>query len=581
MVSACVRRGAIDASVAAPWAGVRRTVLGALAAVALIAAAPAVAAVPAPFGPPSADDGAALLNAAKWTRDAQRGDGGLPINGFAARHRVNLWGALGLAAANVNARDLATSANGRTLFGLLRGFAAGGQFSDTADLALYLLAAHAVGFTAVRGEQDGAGARDVVAELLAAQLPGTSLDRGAFQSQPGSGAGDALSTAYGVIALRSLDPFDQSAATAALRWLTDHQNLDGSWAPIPGAPSDVETTATVREAFTAVGQDGSIAASRASSWIGVRQGLDGGWSRTGDDTTSDVPATAAVARALLAQGVNPNDANNSAGQSPMSFLRSAQDADGLVGRAPGIPADEPTQATAIAMLAFGGTGLLFGPIAGGGTDELPNQRPPAGLPSGPLLPTETSAPTASTPTAPAPAAPTSAPAIQAPATPSSSSTRGGVKRVKTRRDPGTHGDGRGTADAGSGSGAGGGGGGTGTSVGTGALTRGGGGGGVSPGPVSVAAPSAAGSGVPSPTGRTGGTRTRTKDSAPRSVRGTLIGRQSATEGARGSSVATPGAAGASAGHAPTPWWAIALALAIVAGIASGIRLDRRNPELAL
>ena len=33
--------------------------------------------------------------------------------------------------------------------------------------------------------------------------------------------------------------------------------------------------------------------------------------------------------------------------------------------------------------------------------------------------------------------------------------------------------------------------------------------------------------------------------------------------------------------APTPWWAIALAIAILAGIAGGFRLDRRRPELAL
>lgn len=563
MVSACVRRG----------------VIGAVAA-ALFAVTPAHAAGPAPFAPPSAADGAALLKAKQWMRNAQNGDGGLPINGLAARHRVNLWAALGLAAANVNARDLATSPNSRTLFGLLRGFAAGGELFDTTDLALYLLAAHAVGFSAVRGEQDGPGAHEVVGDLLAAQLPGTSLDRGAFQLQPGSGSGDTLSTAYAVLAIRSLDPFVQDYATAAVGWLIAHQNGDGSWGPIPDAPGDVETTATVREALTAVGQDAGTAASRASNWIGTRQGIDGGWSRSGDGTTSDVPATAAVARSLLAQGANPSDVNNNAGESPMSFVRSAQDADGIVGRAPGIPADEPTQATAIAMLALGGTGLLFGPVEGGtATGELPNQGLPAGLPSGPLLPTETLTPTASTPTAPPPAAPAPAPLIQAPATPPSSPARTGIKRVKAGDAAGMSGDGPGTASAGSGSG--GGGNDTGQSASAGTEARDGGGGGVSPGPVSVAAPSVAGSGVPLHTGRTGGKRVKTGRSAPRVVSGTLIGRQSATEGARGSAIAAPGASGAQSGGATTPWWAIALALMILAGIATGVRLDRHNPEVAL
>jgi hypothetical protein len=113
------------------------------------------------------------------------------------------------------------------------------------------------------------------------------------------------------------------------------------------------------------------------------------------------------------------------------------------------------------------------------------------------------------------------------------------------------------------------------------LTRGGGGGGVSPGPVSVAAPSVPGSGAPLPTGPTGGKRVKTGGTAPREVSGTLIGRQSATDGARGSSVAAPGASGAQSGGQTTPWWAIALALMILAGIAAGIRLDRRNPEVAL
>jgi hypothetical protein len=510
---------------------------------------------------------------------AQSSDGGLPVRGLAARHRVNLWGALGLAAANVNAQDQATSANSRTLFGLLRTFAAGGELSDTADLALYLLTAHAVGFTAVRGEQDGVGGtgtHDVVADLLAAQLPGTSPDRGAFESQPGSGSGDALSTAYAVVALASLNNFDRSFAGAAVDWLITHQNGDGSWGPIPGAPGDVETTATVCEAFSSVGQDTNIAASRAASWIGLHQGADGGWSRTGDGTTSDVPATAAVARSLLAQGVNPNNADNSNGQSPMSFLRSAQDAGGTVGRAPGVAADEPTQTTAMAMLAFGGTGLLFGPIAGGGdTGVLPNQSPPAGLPSGPLLPTETVTPKTSTPAAPAPNATTPAPAIQAPATSPMSSARAGVKRVQARRHgTGTRGDGSGATGAGSGTGAGG-------TVGTpGAPRRAGSGGDTATSAVSTPA-AVTGAGVPLPTGRTGGTRTRTGRTAPREVSGTLIGRQSPTEGARGSSVAAPGASGAQSGGRTTPWWAIALALAIAAGVLGGIRLDRRRPELAL
>jgi uncharacterized membrane protein YfcA len=65
------------------------------------------------------------------------------------------------------------------------------------------------------------------------------------------------------------------------------------------------------------------------------------------------------------------------------------------------------------------------------------------------------------------------------------------------------------------------------------------------------------------------------------VQGTLLGRQATTEGARGSSSAAAGALGAQAGGRTRPWWAVGLALAIALGVLTGIRLDRRRPEVAL
>jgi hypothetical protein len=534
-------------------------------------------AAPVPPNPPSTADGAALLKSEKWMVGAQDPDGGMPINGLAQRHRVNLWAALGLAAASVNAQDQAISPNSRTLFGLLRTFSAGHEFTDTTDLALYLLAAHAVGFDDIHGEKDP-GTPDTVADLLAAQLPGTSPDRGAFVSQPGATTGDPLSTAYAALALSSLHPFDLSAARDAATWLVTHQSADGSWGEVPGGPGDAETTATVLEALVwAPGVNGA-ATSRGASWLGLHQGADGGWSRSGDGTPSDVPATAAVARFVLAQGINPSTYGNGLGNSPMTFLRSAQDgATGIVGRAPGVAADEPAQATAVAMLAFGGVGLLFGPIAGGADHgTIPRQGPPAGLPSGPLLPTETRAPKSTTPAAASPPAATvPSPSIQAPTAPAATQrSRAGVKRVKARkRKPSAPADDGAVPEAGAGSS------GNGTLATPGAPDRGGGGAGVSTG--TFRAPAATpGAAVPL-TGRSGGIRAKTGVTTDHEVRGTLLGRQAPTEGARGSSSAAAGALGSQSGGRTTPWWAIALALAIAAGIAAGVRLDRRRPEVAL
>lgn len=555
MASACVRRSAVTALVAA----VLLTPAGAAGA-----------------SPPSAADGAALLKAERWMVRGQRGDGGLPLQGLAARQRVNLWGALGLAAAGVNAQDQASASNGRTLFALLRGLAADGELSATTDLALYLLAVHAVGFT---GDRDAADAPDITGALLAAQLPGASPDRGAFRPAPGATAGDPLSTAYAVLALASRKDISLSYADDAATWLRAHQNGDGSWGAVAGGPGDVKTTATVLEALAAAPVPAPAATSAGAAWLGLRQGADGGWSPSGDGTTSDVPATAAVARWLLATGVNPNDANNSGGQSPMSFLRGAQDASGSLGRRPGVAAEEPAQATAAAMLALGGVGLLFGPVArGGDAGGLPGQGPPAGLPRGPLLPTETPATKtgAATPSAPTP---TSPPVLRTPArpAPTTASSRAGVTRVKARarrRTPArTIDDNNAVPDAGAGSGA------NGTLATPGAPDRAGGGGGVSTG--AVRAPAAtAGAAVPL-AGRSGGTRAPTGATTARDVRGTLIGRQAATDGARGSSAAAAGALGAQSGGRTTPWWAIGLALAIAAGALAGVGLDRRRPEVAL
>jgi hypothetical protein len=559
-------------------ASVRRSAAGALAAFALLSGGRAVAASVPPV-PPSPADGMSLLKAKQWMVGAQSPDGGMPINGFAQRRRVNLWAALGLAAAGVNAQDQAKTPNSRTLFGLLRTFSVDHELTDTADLALYLLAAHAVGFTGIHGEQD-AGAPDTVADLLAAQLPGTSPDRGAFRYQAGATTGDPLSTAYAALALSSIDRIDLSYAGAAAAWLAGAQHLDGSWGAAPGDPGDAETTATVLEALAwAPGANGP-AISHGASWLGLHQGDDGGWSRdgAGGAAPSDVPATAAVARFAAAQGLNPYIYGNGLGRSPMGFLRSAQAADGTVGRAPGVPADEPAEATAVAMLSLGGVGLVFGPIAGGADNNggLPGQRPPAGLPSGPLLPTESRTPRTSTPaTSPLPTAVTPSPSIQAPAAPATAPSHDGVQRVKPSKPKHKPiDDNNGTVpDAGAGSG------GNGTLATPGAPNRAGGGGGVSTG--TFRAPAAtSGTAVPL-AGRSGGLRAGTGLASARKVQGTLLGRQASTDGARGSSSAAAGALGSQSGGRTRPWWAIGLALLIAAGVAVGIRLDRRRPEVAL
>jgi hypothetical protein len=546
--------------------------LAALVVVATIAPASAGATVAT-----SAD--LARLDASRaWLARNQTLDGGLPFTGGRSDlYRTHAWGVLGLAAANVDARLLART-GGRALFTVIENQAS--IIGDTEDFARFALAAHAIG-----ADPRAVGGVNLIDDgVLTGQL-----DSGAFAARGGATEPDVTATAYAALALSTIggQPVPRQAADTAVDWLLTVQNADGSWPTgLPGGPGDVATTALALEAlatlrgFTSPAAPATLARNRALSWLQLAQNADGGFGDTLGVPSTTIP-TAAACRALVAAGVDPHALISSGGKAPLQFLASAQDAaTGEVAEVPGGPrAAQPTQTTAAAMLAFAAVTLPF-QRSGAGPIELPEQPIPAGLPSGPLLPNVTPAPAPRTSPQPAPTPVSAQPTIQPPATPPAGRGAGkGVTKIKTtkkRRAPDDGDGGEGLAGAGSGSGGGGG-----TVATPGAPARGGGGGGVSPGPVSAAAPSAAGASVPLPSGRVGGTRTRTKDSTPRSVEGTLIGRQSATEGARGSSTAAPGAAGAHAGGTSTPWWAIALALAIVAGVFTGVRLDRRSPEPAL
>jgi hypothetical protein len=557
------------------WAS-GHSALGALATlVVVVTIAPAGASATVATGA----DLARLDASRAWLARNQTLDGGLPFTGVRGDlFRTHAWGVLGLAAANVDARLLART-GGRALFTVIENQAS--MIGDTEDYARFALAAHAIG-----ADPRATGGVNLIDDgVLTGQL-----DSGAFAARRGATQPDVTATASAALALSTIggQPVPRQAADTAVDWLLTVQNPDGSWPTgPPGGPDDVATTTLALEAlatlrgFTSPSASATLARNRALSWLQLAQNADGGFGDTPGAPSATIP-TAAACRALVAVGVDPHALVSSGGKAPMQFLAAAQNAaTGEVAEVPGGPrAAQPTQTTAAAMLAFAAVTLPF-QRSGAGPIDLPEQPIPAGLPSGPLLPNVTPAP--AVPTRPSPPAPTpvaALPTIQPPATaPAGNDAGNGVTKIKPtkkRRAPDDGYGGEGLAGAGAGSGGGGG-----TVATPGAAARGGGGGGVSPGPVSAAAPSVAGASAPLPSRRVGGTRTRTKDSAPRSVEGTLIGRQSATEGARGSSTAAPGAAGARAGGHATPWWAIALALTIVAGMLTGVRLDRRSPELAL
>lgn len=493
------------------------------------------------------------------------------------------WGALGLAASGINAAaQRARPEAPKTLYDSLSGNL--GQFRSTGDAALFLLVEPTVHDVREDDGTNGYEVEPLVNAVLGGQVR-IGPDSGGFAWQsPGFVAADARSTALAALALEGVrdDPDVRVAVgdpiIAAAGWLGDH-GATGTWTTLGEATPDTETSALAVQAIQASRLSSPAlrnAVSAFGAWLQQHQNPDGGFGTGAPGAPSDLLATAAAASALAASGTAPSDFHHpDSGATPIDFLGAAQDpVDHHVGTT------DPVRTTGYAALAFASASLPLGYVTGSyGVGSQPPQTVPQSLPSGPTLPIEIPTTKLSSP-APQPATtPATGPVLQPP-TIAPARVRSTVHRIKNPKKPPTReGDG-GTGDAGSGNGSGSGGGG-GTVATPGAPGRDGGGGGVSPGPVSAAAPSVAGAGIPLPNRHTGGTPTRTKDSAPRSVQGTLIGRQSATEGARGSATAAPGAAGARAGGHATPWWAIALALAIVVGVLTGVRLDGRNPEVAL
>lgn len=554
----------------------------ALAAVVVAAAGLAASALTA--GPAvAAGDADRLLATKQYLANSQLSSGDLhpPADTIVEGAKTRLWGALGLAAGAINADKQRESPDTTTLYDSLLGNV--NTLHSTGENALLLMVEATVHDVTTEDGATGNHVEALVRTVLSGQAT-SGPDAGGFGWQPGMVPADARSTALAALALEGVRddpgvrPVVGDAIVNAVVWLGAH-GVSGTWTDLFTGSVDTEISALAVEAIQASGlrtPELTSAVTTFGAWLQQHQNPDGGLGTGAPGAPSDLLATAAVARALAATGTSPSEFRHAdTGATPIDFLAAAQDPiDGHVGT------DDPVRTTGYAALAFAGLSLPLGHVTGSyGVGSLPPQRVPQGLPTGPTLPVEAPATKPSSPTPPPATTPASAPVLRPAVTPPTR-VPSTVHRIKNPKKPSAgKGDG-GSGDAGSGNGSGGGGG---TLATSGAPDRAGGGGGA--GTSVTAATSTPASAAPTPLPRApqrrGGTPTKATAETPREVRGTLIGRDSATPGAAGSRAATPGAAGASAGHAPTPWWAIVLALAILAGIAGGIRLDRRVPEVAL
>ncbi|HET6508066.1 MAG TPA: hypothetical protein VFG42_14845 [Baekduia sp.] len=557
-----------------------RSRLGPLAAA---AAAVVVALAAAPTAPAAVTPADRLFDAEQYLANAitPTGDFQNSATSIPEGRATLAWGALGLAAAGINVNRQRNA--GATVYEALN--RARPLLGTTSDRALYLLVEATIRDLAHDDGTGDATIQGLVDDILPTRVATGDDEGGGFTDQgTGGPPGVARPTALAALGLWAVRPVREvqlsatAAALSAVDWLLRHQH-DGYWTAIDGVTPDTETSALAIEAIMAVGLHdvrSHDAATAFGGWLRTIQNPDGGFSAGVAGNPSDLSATAAAVQGLVATQTSVAD-YNPAGQTPLDLLATTQG-----------PAAHYTQTgdrirlAGHVALAFSQTPLPLGYVTGTyGVSSSAPQTPPKGLPTGPTLPVEIAAP----PVTPAPAAPappaTSAPAptIQAPAA-APTTAPSGVRRIANHKrtkpaDAGGDGD---TGLAGGGTGSGGGGG---TVATAGAPDRAGGGGGTG---TSVTSVPAAVAGTPLPTDaprRHGGTPVKSDNDAERQVRGTVIGRDSATPGAKGSRTAAPGAAGSAAGHGSTPWWAIVLALLVAGGVVGGATLDRRRPELAL
>ena len=284
---------------------------------AALAALVAVGVLALAAAPPASAAGSA--QAVRYLERAQNGDGGFGTEaGSSSSQLYTGWSALGLAAADVNPRDV--SSGGRSAIDYTKRNA--DSLNRTGDLSRTILVVEAAGISSrsFRG-------RDLVAELQARRA--------------GDGSYDGLvnQTAFAVLALRAAG----AGSPRSARWLEDQQNKDGGFG-FSGGESSGEDTGYVLQALAVSGRRGGDAARTAVRYMKQAQDGSGGYSGVG--TPVNAQATAFAVQGLLAVGGGGGAVSDAIG-----YIRSLQAADGSIHYASG-NGQTPVWVTGEALLAL-------------------------------------------------------------------------------------------------------------------------------------------------------------------------------------------------------------------------------------
>lgn len=239
-----------------------------------------------------------------WLVRAQNDNGGYGIApGAESSPGMTGWAMLGLEAAGVNPRDVASA--GKTPVAYLRSHA--GDISSTGDLERTILALDGAGVDP-RAFAD----RDLVAELR---------DR---QGRDGSYEKQVNLTAFAILAQRAAG-VDGANFGKPASWLRSIQNRNGGWGSVSGVESEPDSTGAVMQAL-AVAPGGSNQVDRAVHWLAHSQHGDGGWSLTTGVSSNSQSASWAL-QGLAAANRSPGAVEEN-GSSGFDYLAARQSGDG-------------------------------------------------------------------------------------------------------------------------------------------------------------------------------------------------------------------------------------------------------------
>jgi len=269
-----------------------------------------------------------VTSAAGWLTRAQNPDGGWgAAPGARSNPAQTAWSVIGLAASG--RRVSRVHARGRSPLRLLRAQAAAAR--SAADLQRSALALAAAGLSPRTGGVSG--------RLLRAQARDGSFSR------------LVNLTSYGVIALRAqgVRAHDRRIVRAAT-WLTRHQNRDGGFSFSGRGASGTDDTAGAVMALAIARGHRARSVRRGAAWLARKQNRDGGYALQ-PPGASNAQSTALAVQGLLAAGHDPARQRRRGARSPLAFLRTLQQPNGLV-RYSRTSAQTPVWVTAQALAAL-------------------------------------------------------------------------------------------------------------------------------------------------------------------------------------------------------------------------------------